>query len=131
MTQQNDKAVLETVLAALQPDGIARFDAGRYSRRTNSAPSRTVLKRLAEEGYVEVESHSVSVWTYGAGFLSYTIQNAQARKVPLTPQQQAEYDRWKRLRREVGDGEWKDRTEVWVRITRRGREYLEMLRALS
>lgn len=136
MTQQNDRAVLEAVVAALQPDDIARFDANRYRKRGSGAPSRTVLKRLAEAGHIEVESHNVSHWSYGPPAPMYYWAWQRDPALPTLDRrfradEIAACEAYDAFMGEIGDPWWEDRTEVWIRVTPRGREYLEMLQALS
>lgn len=124
---KNDLIALKQISDALDYWGVARFDGGRYSRRTNPAPpSRTVLKRLAEEGFVEVESHNVSTWGYGYE-VSYYTRSAASRGHTLTDDQRADLAKERRIKAVIEPRQWQDRTEVWVRITNRGREYMETL----
>jgi hypothetical protein len=125
-SSKNDLAVLKQIRDALDYWGIARFNSGRYGSRMDKAPSRTVLKRLAEEGYIEVESHNVSTWGYGFTASYYTHSHAKAGR-PLNDAQKEELAKERRISQVIEPRAWQDRTEVWVRMTTRGREYMETL----
>jgi hypothetical protein len=123
---KNDLAVLKQIRDGMDVWGVARFNSGRYSTRVSAAPSRTILKRLSEEGYIEVESHNVSTWGYGFT-ASYYTHSAASRGYPLTDDQKADLAREQRIKAVIEPKMWQDRTEVWVRMTTRGREYMETL----
>ncbi len=125
-----DYATLCTIRDALDPDGIARFNAGRYKATGVKTPTRSALKSLTEEKYIEVESHNVTTWLFGPAALPYNVPrlNYNGRyNRPPTPAEQALIDDHDRKVGIPEKPQWEDRTEVWVRITPRGMEYLETL----
>lgn len=96
-----DIALLQEI-AAIAKHSARIWEGGRYRRRGVPVP-RASLKRLAECGYCEVESHAISTWAFGPVDLPWPEEQNWHRAHPR---------------------EFESCTEVWARITPMGQEFL-------
>lgn len=98
----------DDVLRRIVLEGLVKWQSVRYARRGDPKPPESSLRRLTTEGYIEVESHNVSVWKYGPRDSYKTggyVQNLAANVAILET---------------MDDPTLKSRTEVWAIPTARG-----------
>ena len=88
---------------------------------------KSVLKKLAAECMIEVETRRCSTWHFGARVPDWRLSPRYAGNAS----DRAEYDRQNRAyEMDQSDREqtvWGDRTEIFARITPKGVEYLESI----
>lgn len=92
-----------------------------------SKVSKSVLRKLAAECLVEVETRRCITWNFGAPFPNWRLD-------PRYTKHQVDRDEYARQQKLYVDDSvhrsrviWRDRTEVWTRITQKGVEYLTSL----
>ena len=120
----NDLDVLKSVLTA-EGGQTCWEDAGRFNIR-GSVP-KSALKRLASEGYVEIETRRMSPWHFGPkqpqSYKPVDITQSEWNKTLY------DYDQWHRDNSHLKT--LHNRTEICVKITPRGIEYATLMCVLD
>jgi hypothetical protein len=127
MSQEADRKVFDQIIT--QGGGRLAGFVGTAGRGVKIPVSQTALRRLAKEGFVEVETHYVSEWAYGPSRpRRYYYRNQPAYVNDASTQAECDaYDKAVAVldKKQLAGS----RSEVWIRITDRGMEYFRVLEA--
>lgn len=108
----------DDVLARIVKERSVRWDSPRYNGKRSKAPEAS-LRRLTTLGYIEVESHNITVWKYGPRD-SYNTPNWQAQMAANVA-----------ILETMDDPVLRNRTEVWAIPTARGIEFAHQMGLLE
>lgn len=109
----------DDVLKRIVKEKRVRWESRRYPQRGDPKPPSASLHRLTTEGYIEVESHNITVWKYGPRD-SYATINWQAQLAANVA-----------ILETMDEPCLRNRTEIWAIPTARGIQHAKDLGLLD